>query len=205
VHLDKRIPVQAGLGGGSADAAAMLRALNTLDGERFSRSELREIAAKIGADVPFLVAGGTALCTGIGEQITPVPAALSLSLVVAIGEERVSTPAAFAALDARYGNAFCFTEERTADALLAALAAGDGTELDAQLFNCFEEVVLPACPEAVALCRTLEERGALAARMSGSGPAVFGLFEDASTARTVAEELADLGYRAFACRLVAGL
>jgi len=197
--LDKTIPMAAGLGGGSADAAAALKALNQLDGERFSLRELAEIGARVGADVPFCVFGGTALCKGIGERITPLKSALKLSLVVAIMGQGVSTPIAFAALDKRYQNFSNFTAEKSPDALMKALEKNDISATVSALFNRFEEVIEPERPAVTGLKKALLEHGALAAQMSGSGPAVFGIFADVTTAETAAAALTALGAHAFAC------
>ncbi len=101
ILLEKHIPMAAGMGGGSADAAATLKALNMLDGDRFSVEQLAAIGTGIGADVPFCVRGGTCLCEGIGEVMTPIKNNLGAALVVAMGVEGVSSPREFAALDAR--------------------------------------------------------------------------------------------------------
>ncbi len=200
--LQKRIPMAAGLGGGSADAAATLRALNLLDGERFSIADLAEIGAKVGADVPFCVFGGTALCKGIGERITPLESKVKLSLVVAISGEGVSTPAAFAALDAHHGNFVNFTSSESPVALMDALKKGDAQALSPLLFNRFEEVVERERRAVTVLKNALLDHGALAAQMSGSGPSVFGLFADQKTAERAAEGLLALGARAYACEMI---
>ena len=200
--LAKSIPMQAGLGGGSADAAATLKAINTLDGERFSREELAAIGAKVGADVPFCVMGGTALCRGIGEEITPLKSALRAALVVAIMGEGVSTPTAFSALDERFENYVDYTADKRPDALVSALQNGDISSTVGALFNRFEEVVEPVRPAVSTLKTALLENGALGAQMSGSGPAVFGIFADLATAETAAKALESLGARAFACETI---
>jgi 4-diphosphocytidyl-2-C-methyl-D-erythritol kinase len=204
VHLtiDKKIPMQAGLGGGSADAAATLKALNLLDGQRFSMAELAEIGAAVGADVPFCVFGGTALCRGIGERISPLESHTRLSLVVAISGEGVSTPAAFAALDARYGDFEIFASGEGPVVLIDALERGDAPLVAASLFNRFEEVIEPQREALTVLKNALLAQGAIAAQMSGSGPAVFGIFPDIATAKVAAEALKASGARAFACETI---
>ena len=200
--LEKCIPMQAGLGGGSADAAATLKALNHLDGGRFSTAELAEIGATVGADVPFCVVGGTALCCGIGDEITPLKSALHAALVVAIMGEGVSTPTAFAALDERFENYANYTADKHPDALVQALENGDVSSTVGVLFNRFEEVVEPHRPAVSALKAALLSNGALGAQMSGSGPAVFGIFPDLATAEAAAKALGVLGARAFACQMM---
>ena len=199
--LKKSIPMQAGLGGGSADAAATLKALNALDGARFSTAELAEIGAAVGADVPFCVVGGTALCRGIGEEITPLCSSLHAALVVAIMGQGVSTPTAFAALDERFENYANYTADACPDALASALQNGDISGTVSALFNRFEEVVEPRRPAVSVLKTALLENGALGAQMSGSGPAVFGIFPDLATADAAAKALTALGARAFACQM----
>lgn len=201
--LEKRIPMQAGLGGGSADAAATLHALNCLDGMRFSTERLCEIGAAVGADVPFCVAGGTQLCRGIGERMQPVESRLRAHLAVAMAGEGVSTPRAFADLDALYGD-FAIpageAEERTAR-LAVSLERGDLLATSFLLYNCFEEVICPVRPAVGQIKQALLANGALAACMSGSGPAVFGLFESKKAAEAAAEALAQGGVTAFACEM----
>ncbi len=203
ISLEKRIPMAAGMGGGSADAAATLKALNALDGMRFSTERLAEIGAAIGADVPFCVCGGTCLCEGIGEIMTPIKTTLDTALVVAMGGEGVSTPEAFAALDARYRNFADFSPERTPKPLISALQNGSLSDTVLALFNRFEEVVEPMRPAVSEIKRSLLNHGALAAQMSGSGPSVFGIFADEKAAQQAAEHLTRTGVRAFACRMQA--
>ena len=203
IVLEKRIPMAAGMGGGSADAAATLKALNTLDGMRFSTERLAEIGAAIGADVPFCVRGGTCLCEGIGEVMTPIKTTLDTALVVAMGGEGVSTPEAFAALDARYRNFADFSPDRTPKALIGALQSGSLSDTVSALFNRFEEVVEPVRPAVAKIKKSLLANGALAAQMSGSGPSVFGIFESEKAARQAAEHLIRTGVRAYACRMQA--
>lgn len=204
VRLEKNIPMQAGLGGGSADAAAMLRALNALDGNRFPTDELCRMAARIGADVPFCVVGGTCLCSGIGEVIEPLTGDFHAYVVVAMRGEGVSTPAAFAALDARYGNfAVCRGEAiRNESELRCAMREGGQTALVPLLYNRFESVIEPIRPDVAALKRSLLTSGALHAQMSGSGPAVFGLFATEREAMRAQDALRELGATAFACETV---
>lgn len=190
VALEKHIPVAAGLGGGSADAAAVLRALNKIE-KRYTSAALASVALSLGADVPFCLFGGTCLCRGVGEIMTPLESRAAPVFVVAAAGEGVSTPAAFAALDAaRDGK----TDEKTAPSgLVSALERGDLLWLCRELTNDFEPVILPLRPAAAALKQTLLEAGACAALMSGSGPAVFGVFENTETAETAAKRVTSRG------------
>ena len=202
--LEKRIPMQAGLGGGSADAAAALRALNRLDGQRFSMQELCEIGATVGADVPFCVYGGTRLCRGIGERMEAIPSGLGAHAVIVMADEGVSTPWAFAALDARYasyGSLLAVAEHRHAQ-LLPAIQGGDLCALAPLLYNRFEEVILQERPLAQRAKDDLVGLGASVALMSGSGPAVFGLFEDGAAAKHAAAVLSARSALALCCTLI---
>ena len=203
VDLEKHIPMQAGLGGGSADAAATLCALNEMDGERFDVQTLCEIGATIGADVPFCVRGGTAICQGIGERITPVASALQAHVVIAMRGEGVRTPWAFAKLDEKYDTYALVANE--ADARLArvveALERGDLFALNGAVYNRFEDVIEQVRPDVASLKRSLRERGATLALMSGSGPAVFGLFATEQAANDARDALLEMGAVAYCCEV----
>lgn len=204
ITLDKQIPMAAGLGGGSADAAATLKALNALDGNRFTVEELATLGARIGADVPFCVRGGTCLCHGIGERMTPLTSRVHAALVVAITGEGVSTPAAFGMLDRRYQDYASFTSEATPTALIDAMQKGSLSDTATALFNRFEEVVEPMRPAVSEIKRSLFDHGALAAQMSGSGPSVFGIFENKQDADRAALTLKNENVRAYSCRFMKG-
>ncbi len=201
VELDKKIPMKAGLGGGSADAAATLRALNELDGNRFSTEELCAIGARIGADVPFCVVGGTRMCRGIGEKMQEIPNALRPFVVIAMGDEGVSTPQAFADIDKKCGDfagAVLAAEERH-KAIISCLKSGKTDTVGGVIYNLFEEVILPIRPRVGTVKQILRDAGGFAAQMSGSGPAVFGLFEREDAAQAAAALLQAHGVQAFVC------
>jgi len=202
LQLHKVIPMAAGLGGGSADAAATLKALNMLDRDRFTPSELAAIGATVGADVPFLVLGGTALCRGIGDEITPLINRVKASVVVAVDGEGVSTPWAFAELDKRYNGFADFRSERTPSPLIAALEKGDFSSTVSALFNRFEAIVEPQRPAVSELKRELYRYGANAVQMSGSGPAVFGIFADEAAAQRATDYLKNCGVRAYHSKML---
>jgi 4-diphosphocytidyl-2-C-methyl-D-erythritol kinase len=178
VTLRKKIPAGAGLGGGSADAAAVLVGLNELFGLGLRVDELRGIGAGIGADVPFCVSGGTALGEGIGEILTPLPAPPAHLLVVAKPLSSADTGKIYRAFDeARIKCAHSVEPVVLAlrsDSLPAALAAAVGNDL--------ASVTMDIVPEVAELEQTLLASGALGASMSGSGTAVFGIFDDAEAA-----------------------
>ncbi len=201
IKLTKRIPMKAGLGGGSADAAATLRALNTLGGNPLDDAELCAIGAKLGADVPFCVMGGTRICRGIGERMTAIENNLKCHVVIVKGEEGVSTPLAFAALDEKYG-AFSGFEGKAEAELLLLEECLKNAEIDTVhgvIFNRFEEIVAPLVPDVPKIKRELYALGAFAAQMSGSGPSVFGLFQNETDATRAAAQMRAQGKQAFVC------
>ena len=174
VRLTKNIPVGAGLGGGSSDAGATLRALNTMLGEPFSASALLEIAGRLGADVPFFASGaGAALAWGRGERLVPIPDAPGLLVLLALPSLQIATAEAYEHLS---------VPERVAPTALA-LDSLDRPETLARLaVNDFEASVFERHPELGKLREALHEAGALTARLSGSGAALFGLFTDREAA-----------------------
>ena len=178
----KVIPIAAGLGGGSADAAAALIGLNILADLNLSPAELSEIGAKIGADVPFFLTGGTALAEGAGEKITPVAAMPDCHIVIAKPPVNVSTGRAYQAYDDYREET---TSGRTTE-VLAALKAGDYERLCGALHNSFEPVIIAAEPAVGEVKKAMLEAGANAALMSGSGSSVFALTREAPAAETVA-------------------
>ena len=189
IRLEKHIPVAAGLGGGSADAAAVLRAMNRAAGRRLSVPRLLELAAQLGSDVPFCLVGHTRLCEGRGERMQPLAPCPPLPIVILPSPERVSTPAAYGALDAAFGGFTPPSEHADLSAISAALAAGDAAGVCASLYNIFEGVILPTVPIAAENRTRLLSLGARAAMMSGSGPTVFGIFDTAEAAAAAAAAL----------------
>lgn len=180
----KRIPSQAGLGGGSADAAAVLRALNRHYDGRFHEEELADLGAKVGSDVPFCVLGGTAMAEGRGERLRKLKPIPDCFFVVVKPAFPVSTPALFRQLDSE--------EIRTRpdnDAMEQAILRGDPEEIGRLLYNVFEPVVARDHPEIEDIRRMLLDAGAMGCRMSGSGSACFGIAKDEETARRMYETL----------------
>lgn len=191
IHVYKRIPAEAGLGGGSADAAAALRALQRMYGEAEER-DLYDIALRVGADVPFCLKGGLCRVQGVGEALTPLRMGAQLHLALARPRQGVSTGKLFRAL------ALPQPLPDTAGAL-AALAAGDAPALAARLYNALEGPATALVPEIGLLRERLLALGALGACMSGSGSTVFGLFPTAEAAQAAAAALRDDPACAFAC------
>lgn len=171
LRMEKRIPMQAGLGGGSADAAAVLHLLNRLYETGFSVKELCRMGEKVGADVPFCVFGGTALAEGIGETLRRLEPMPPCEIVIVRPETGVSTAEAYAEIDRRERSELV---PETTEAMLRALAGGSVREIGHTLFNAFDFVSASDDRDAIKakMCRM----GALGVCMSGSGSAVFGLF-----------------------------
>ncbi|MBQ8141423.1 MAG: 4-(cytidine 5'-diphospho)-2-C-methyl-D-erythritol kinase [Clostridia bacterium] len=198
IKIIKRIPVAAGLAGGSTDAAAVLSALNELCGEPLSEGELLSLGAKLGADVPFCIEGGTKYADRFGDVLHPFADMPACYIVVACGKEGVSTPWAYAMLDERYndfrGGAYT---PRSADTLERAVESGDVVLTCRNLYNIFESVIEPKRPEVTRIKSLLISFGADGAMMSGSGPSVFGIFRDKNAAVSALNELLEMGIDAF--------
>lgn len=178
VSIHKRVPVCAGLAGGSADAAAVLRAMNALTGAGLSPAQLAKIGAKAGSDVPFCVLGGTALAEGRGEQLTPLPTLPPCHIVICKPPFSISTPQLFSRVKVRK-----IIRRPDTAGVITALKAGDLPGVARRMYNVFEDVLEPRrAAEISSIKAALIDRGALGASMSGSGPSVFGLFgqEDAA-------------------------
>lgn len=187
VKLDKRIPLQAGLGGGSSDAAAVLLALNRLTNAA-TAEQLAAIAASLGSDVPlFLQEGRPVRMRGRGEQVETLTSPLPILYGVLVKPDvGVPTGPAYAALDALPNR----TPGASTARFLEALAKGTGVrKLASLLHNDFEEAVLPLYPEVAAAHRAVKAAGALRALLSGSGSAIFGLAESRDHARTLVKNL----------------
>ena len=191
IQLEKRIPTQAGLGGGSSDAAAVLRGLRTLYAPNMTDTRLEKMAEKLGSDVPFFIRGGTALATGRGEKLAALPDMPPCWLVIVKPEESHSTAAMYAAID----NA---PRRVSGDsrAVREWLEKGDLSAIAAGLNNDFQQV-LPEGSAVPAIVEALRQQGALNAQMSGSGSAVFGLFRCREDAETAAKALKETYPRTF--------
>ena len=185
VRLIKRVPAYAGLGGGSADAAAVLRCLRALYAPELPRETLEEIGLAVGSDVPFCVRGGTCLAEGRGEVLTDLSPLPDCTLILCKPDFDLPTPELFARVD----GADLGDRPDTA-ALERALRAGDLSAAAGCLGNVFERVLTEEEGTDIrAIKAALLDHGALGAAMSGSGPTVFGLFDDPSKADRAAEVL----------------
>ena len=201
ISLIKNIPIAAGLAGGSSDAAATLRAMNRRFGA-LSDDELLSVAASVGSDVPFCLIGGTAVCRGRGELIEPI-CGIDAHAVVAIGEDRISTPEAYARLDRIYSD-FDGSVPTDADRHLANLIASIKNEkaLPNDMYNIFESEIEKNAKSVSKIKAEMISLGATTTLMSGSGPSVFGIFTDGISAERACDELAKKGYRAYAVKFV---
>ena len=188
----KRIPQQAGMGGGSADAAGVLVALDHLFKTNLTTEQLCEIGLTVGADVPFCIVGGTAYVTGIGEEIQPLPSLPHCHIVIAQPAEGISTKEAYAAVD----NAEILARPDNA-AAIAALEAGNLAGVCRQAVNVFESATRL---EGVGDIRQrMEQYNPLCSQMTGSGSCVFALFEDKETAEACLADLQEEYPTAFRC------
>lgn len=199
IYLEKRIPVGAGLGGGSSDAAATLRALNKVF-HKADLDQLYDLASGLGSDVPFCISGGLCVCVGRGEMLTPVSTCDETNFVIAIGKERVSTPKAYAALDRLYND----FKERMSDTTVAnnemIINLLCDREKNIPVYNIFEQVI--TFKEIDRIKEIMIKNGAEYTLMSGSGPSVFGKFTDSVRAEAACEALNKAGFPAYPCHSV---
>jgi 4-diphosphocytidyl-2-C-methyl-D-erythritol kinase len=188
VHLEieKHVPIAGGMGGGSADAAATLVACDALWGTALSKEELHALAAKLGADVPFALSGGTAIGTGRGDRLSPALATGSFHWVLAVAEFGLSTPGVYRELDRRREERLAFASVEMTPVVdttvLQALRAGDPRLLAGALHNDLQVAALGLAPGLGGILELGEAHGALAGLVSGSGPTVAFLVDDAESA-----------------------
>jgi len=184
ITIEKNIPSMAGMAGGSADCAATLVALNVLFETNLSETQLCDIGEKLGADVPFCIVGGTVLCEGIGEILTPLPDLEDCYFTVAKPEVSISTPECYKKFDS-----MIITDKPKTDDMIASLVVGDIKGVADCLYNSLE---YPAdCDEIRCLKEKMLENDALGSMMTGSGSAVFGIFDNKRDAKKCAKELED--------------
>ena len=201
IAIEKNIPMAAGLAGGSADAAATLKALREIDDVGMPIARLYGIGSELGSDVPFCIAGGTALGEGKGDILRPLSPMPDCTVVVACGKDGVSTPAAYAMLDKKYcGFAEGAYEPRSTAELKRALDDGDIYGVAANMYNIFEEPIASVRPEVGRIKDIMLSGGAIGAMMSGSGPSVFGIFTDADLACKVVTRLREIDVFACTCK-----
>ena len=177
VDIQKHTPVMAGMGGGSADGAAVLRLLQTHYGNPLSENTLYRLAEKTGSDVPFALFGGTALAEEKGQVLSRLPSMPDCEIVLCKPPFPISTPALFRAVDQEN-----ITQRPDTAAMLVALEAGRLADVATALGNVFAPIIFREHPEMTEIRNTLLRYGALGAAMTGSGPTMFGLFSEKTAA-----------------------
>ena len=191
VTVKKNIPSQAGMGGGSADGAAALIAVNKLFELDADESKLIEIGAKVGADVPFCIRGGCCVCKGIGEKLSDIPFKGKLSFVIIKPDTAISTPAAYKAYDT-----LSEPIHKSIAHMISAIGSNDKNAISDRLFNAFE--LITDDEEINDAKSALIKSGAIGAMMTGSGSAVFGIYESKKMAESAYLGLKDK-YKAYLC------
>ena len=198
IHIEKRIPIAAGLAGGSTDAAATLIGLDRLYGTGLTTEELCGIGKRIGADVPFCVRRGISVTRGIGEIMSPCGRLPDCAILIACEGERVPTPWAYRMVDEmkeRTGQ-----ETMSVDRFTSLLSEKRGIEdIASGMRNIFEDAVLPHRERARELFQMMEQTGAIRVMMSGSGPSVFGVYRDMRSAESAAKKLRENGIPPMIC------
>lgn len=186
IHLQKRIPVAAGMAGGSTDAAAVLKGMNRLFSLGLSERELCDMGVRLGADVPYCIMGGTALAEGIGEKLTALPDAPDCHVLVAKPPVGVSTKYVYENLK------LCGIRHPDIDGMVSAVREGSLAGIVSRMENVLESVTEKEYPIIAGLKRLMEKNGARKALMSGSGPTVFGIYDDREEAEKAAKELSGM-------------
>lgn len=184
VTLEKRIPMAAGMAGGSTDAAAVFVAMNELFSLHMTQESMCELAVTIGADVPYCIVGGTVLAEGIGEKLTKLADAPACTLLIAKPSVGVSTKYVYENLHADK-----LRQHPDIDGMLTAICEDDLDGVAKRLGNVLETVTVKAYPVIEKLKSWMMEHGAVNALMSGSGPTVFGIYKEAQEAQRACEQL----------------
>ena len=187
IEIVKRIPVAAGLAGGSADGAVVLKGLNMLYGKPFDDEGLREIAAEIGADVPYCINGRLALAEGIGEKLTPLGKCPKMLVLLAKPNVSLSTKWVYSMIEWEKIERHPDTE-----GLVSDLQNGNVAAFADKMYNVLESVSVNRYPVIETIKKTMVKCGALGSIMSGSGPTVFGIFDDETKANAAKQELSSL-------------
>lgn len=188
IHLDKQIPIAAGMAGGSTDAAATLLGLNALYDLGLNKEELAKIGVKIGADVPYCIYGGTCLSEGIGEVLTKLPDAPDCFVVIAKPGIGVSTKYVYENLHIE-----AVKDHPDIDGMIDAIKADNLDGVAQKMENVLETVTIKRYPEIAVMKECLLENGAENALMSGSGPTVFGIFKEEEKAKRALFKLEETG------------
>lgn len=196
IAIRKRIPVGAGLGGGSADAAGVLAGINHLYGLNRTTADLEAMAERLGADVKFMLAGGCAVGRGKGDELTALPPLPAVKLLLVVPPVSVSTRWAYNSLKRGLT-----TEDVTLSMISSALEKGDVTSLCSLLVNDFEELVFERFPFVGEIKREMLRGGASGALMSGSGPVVYGVFSEVGDTEKLAGLFSDKGHETISAML----
>ena len=188
IHLHKVIPVAAGMAGGSSDAAATLVGMNRLFHCGLSKEKLMELGVQIGADVPYCVLRGTALAEGIGEKLTVLPPMPDCWILIGKPGISVSTKYVYTTLDLNTD-----TVHPDIDGMKKALEDGNLYGITERMGNVLQDVTIPAYPEVERIKEQMKALGAVNAMMSGSGPTVFGIFDNEEKAQEACQKLRESG------------
>ena len=188
IRIEKHIPVAAGMAGGSADAAAVMKGLNKMFGLGLSTKELMERGVRLGADVPYCIMGGTALAEGIGEKLTELPAPPKASILVAKPPIMVSTKEVYQSLKADE-----LSSHPDIDGMIEALKQGSLQGITDRMDNVLETVTVEQFPVIAQIKDFMKEHGAMNALMSGSGPTVFGIYKEEQEALAAEKALREMG------------
>ena len=195
IRITKRIPSQAGMGGGSADAAAVLRALNEHYGNPLSILALAELGEQVGSDVPFCVVGGTCMCEGRGEKLRKLPDLPDCIFVVVKPEFSVSTPELYEKIDSAV-----IAKRPDQQTMESALLTGDLLKVATNLCNVFDPVVTQAHPELNYIKSLFHQYGAVGYQMTGSGSAVYAIVSEFEVAAVICNMLKDNYPGVFICK-----
>lgn len=199
IVLKKNIPVSAGLGGGSADAAAVLRGLNRLFGDPFTTDELCEIGMSIGSDVPFCIVGGTQICRGRGEVVGEVHGLEDCNILVAMGGTKLSTSEQYRILDLKYNDFVGYNSGEGYNEMLTVLDKTRSADALTCTRNIFD-ILYENTPTMNAVREIMYANGARAVVLSGSGPSVFGVFD--TPTREAQKSLEQQGIASYPCHPV---
>ena len=201
IAIDKKIPMGAGLAGGSTDAAAVLVGIDLMWNLGLTQSEIQELAARLGSDIPFCVSGGTAIATGRGEKLAPIPTPDGIYAVLAkYNDVAVSTPWAYKTYRQQFHTSYASDAETLAGrrqrvhsgAMVEAISKRDAKRIGELLHNDLERVVLPERPVILQLKQEMERLGTLGVLMSGSGSTVFALVNSQAQAAAVKQQLREM-------------
>lgn len=187
ITLDKHIPVAAGMAGGSSNAAAVLFGMNQMFELGLNQGELMERGVKLGADVPYCIMRGTVLAEGIGEKLSALPQMPKCHILIAKPPISVSTKMVYEKLDSRE------VVHPDIDAIIKGLEQGSLHKIANSMGNVLETVTIEEYPEIAEIKKCMLDNGALGAMMSGSGPTVFGIFEDKKTIKKAFEKVKEQG------------